>query len=101
MLTREIAMSFDLLSTIELTASAALVVAVLTFTLAATRRGRIEAAALLAAWFAVVVFLGATRALDQVGATFERISVPGSLEIPTAIAIVRLAVTVPPRSPWP
>ena len=56
-------MPFDLLSTIELTASAALVVAVLTFTLAATRRGRIETAAMLAAWFAVVVFLGATRAL--------------------------------------
>jgi hypothetical protein len=57
-------MSFDLLSTIELTASAALVIAVLAFTLAATRRGRIETAGLLAAWFAVVVFLGATHALD-------------------------------------
>jgi hypothetical protein len=57
-------MSLDLLSTIELTASAAIVVATLAFTLATTRRGRIEAAAALAAWFAFVVFLGATQALN-------------------------------------
>lgn len=30
---------------------------------------------------------GATRALNEAQASFERISVPGSLEIPTAIAI--------------
>jgi 6,7-dimethyl-8-ribityllumazine synthase len=30
---------------------------------------------------------GATRALDEAQASFDRISVPGSLEIPTAIAI--------------
>jgi 6,7-dimethyl-8-ribityllumazine synthase len=30
---------------------------------------------------------GATRALEAAGCTFERISVPGSLEIPAAIAI--------------
>jgi 6,7-dimethyl-8-ribityllumazine synthase len=30
---------------------------------------------------------GATKALGEAGASFERISVPGSLEIPTAIAI--------------
>jgi 6,7-dimethyl-8-ribityllumazine synthase len=30
---------------------------------------------------------GATRALEQAWATFDRISVPGSLEIPTAIAL--------------
>ena len=30
---------------------------------------------------------GATRALDDAKATFDRISVPGSLEIPTAIAL--------------
>jgi 6,7-dimethyl-8-ribityllumazine synthase len=30
---------------------------------------------------------GATRALEQAGARFERITVPGSLEIPAAIAI--------------
>src|SRR3982075_125483 len=30
---------------------------------------------------------GATRALEAAGAAFERVSVPGSLEIPSAIAI--------------
>jgi 6,7-dimethyl-8-ribityllumazine synthase len=30
---------------------------------------------------------GATAALNEAGATFDRLSVPGSLEIPTAIAI--------------
>src|SRR3954468_5604494 len=30
---------------------------------------------------------GATRALEQAGAKFDRLTVPGSLEIPTAIAI--------------
>ena len=30
---------------------------------------------------------GATRALEQAGATFDRLTVPGSLEIPAAIAI--------------
>jgi hypothetical protein len=57
-------MSLDLISTIELTAGAAIVIATLAFTLAATRRGRIKAAAALAVWFAFVVFLGATQALN-------------------------------------
>ena len=30
---------------------------------------------------------GATRALDDAGATYDRISVPGSLEVPSAIAM--------------
>ena len=30
---------------------------------------------------------GATRSLERAGATFERVTVPGALEIPTAIAI--------------
>ena len=34
---------------------------------------------------------GATRALEQAGATFDRVSVPGSLEIPPAIAIALAA----------
>jgi 6,7-dimethyl-8-ribityllumazine synthase len=33
------------------------------------------------------LFAGATSALEEAGATWDRISVPGSLEIPTAIAI--------------
>ena len=30
---------------------------------------------------------GATRALEKAGAVFDRVSVPGSLEVPPAIAI--------------
>ena len=33
------------------------------------------------------LFKGATRALDQAGAVYDRISVPGSLEVPPAITI--------------
>jgi 6,7-dimethyl-8-ribityllumazine synthase len=41
---------------------------------------------------------GAMRALDEAHATVERISVPGSLEIPTAIAIAADAAR---RKRWP
>jgi hypothetical protein len=57
-------MLLDILSAIEITASAALVVAMLAFAFATTTRGRIEVAAVLAAWFVLVVFLGATLALN-------------------------------------
>jgi 6,7-dimethyl-8-ribityllumazine synthase len=33
------------------------------------------------------LFKGATRALDQAGAVYDRITVPGSLEVPPAITI--------------
>jgi 6,7-dimethyl-8-ribityllumazine synthase len=33
------------------------------------------------------LLLGATRVLDKVGARYDRVSVPGALEIPAAIAI--------------
>jgi hypothetical protein len=56
-------MDFDLLSAIELTASAAIVVAALTSAFGKDRAGRIRIAAWLGAWFALVVILGATRAL--------------------------------------
>jgi hypothetical protein len=55
--------SFEILSTIELTASAAAVVATLSFALTTNARRRILFAAVLAAWFVVVVVLGATLAL--------------------------------------
>lgn len=38
------------------------------------------------AHIADMLLAGATRALEQSGATFERITVPGALEIPAAIA---------------
>jgi hypothetical protein len=56
-------MMFDILSTIEITVSAAIVVAMLAFGFATTTRGRIEVALVFAAWFALAVALGATLAL--------------------------------------
>lgn len=40
---------------------------------------------------------GATKALDEAGATYERITVPGALEIPAAIAF---AVEAAQRDPY-
>jgi hypothetical protein len=76
---QEEAMLFDIVSAIEATASAALVTAVLSFTLSKTVHGRLRAALIIAVWFAGVVALGATEALDnQTG-----VGVPG-----LAIAII-------------
>lgn len=55
---------FDIVSTIEVTASAALVAAFLAFVLSPTAPGRRRALLVIAAWFLVVVVLGATGALD-------------------------------------
>ena len=54
---------FDILSTAELTVSAAIVVAFLTSTMAETMRGRILVLVALGGWFALVVAVGATGAL--------------------------------------
>lgn len=40
---------------------------------------------------------GATRVLDEAGATYDRISVPGALEVPAAIA---MAVDAAKRNPY-
>jgi len=53
-------MLFEILSTVAVTVSAALVVATLSFALATTATRRIWLAALLTAWFVLVVLLGAT-----------------------------------------
>ena len=60
---------FDTLFTIAMTASAAAVIAFLSYALAGTPRGRLTVAVALVAWFAVVVALGATRLLgpDRLG----------------------------------
>jgi 6,7-dimethyl-8-ribityllumazine synthase len=42
---------------------------------------------------------GATRALEQAGATFDRITVPGALEVPGAIAIA-MAGAAKKRKPY-
>jgi len=39
------------------------------------------------------LLLGATRTLDEAGATYDTITVPGALEIPTALAIALDAAT--------
>lgn len=57
-------MLFDILSAIETTASAAIVVAFVSVAVSGTASGRMRAAVILAAWFAVVVALGATGALN-------------------------------------
>src|SRR5258708_29587962 len=56
-------MNFDLTSAIELTASAALLIASLSSAFGRDTAGRIRIAAWLAAWFVLVVILAATRAL--------------------------------------
>lgn len=60
-------MLFELLSAIELTATAAIVVAMLAFAFASTPRGRIEIAVAFAAWFVAVVVLGATDVFTSIG----------------------------------
>jgi hypothetical protein len=55
---------FDVLSAIEISVYAAVVVALLAFALARTIPGRLGATFVLALWFAGVVALGATGALD-------------------------------------
>ena len=56
-------MNSDLLGSIELTASAAVVIAALSIGFASSTATRIRAAAWLSVWFVVVVILAATRAL--------------------------------------
>ncbi len=55
---------FEILSTIGLTASASLVIGFLAYTMAETPRGRATIAAVLTAWFVLVVAIGAGAALD-------------------------------------
>ncbi len=55
---------FEILSTIGLTASAAIVIGFLAYAMADTPRGRLTAAGVLTAWFALVVTIGASAALD-------------------------------------
>ena len=52
---------FEILSTIELTVSASLVIGFLAYAMAETPRGRLTVAGVLAAWFVLVLAIGATR----------------------------------------
>src|SRR5881275_2135991 len=82
-------MNIDLLSSIELTASAAIVIAALSITFGSNAATRIRLAAWLSAWFVVVVILAATRALY-----YEHgLGAPG-LGLAVALPIVILCVLV-------
>lgn len=82
-------MNIDLLSSIELTASAAIVIAALSITFGSNAATRIRLAAWLSAWFVVVVILAATRALY-----YEHgLGTPGlGLAVALPIAILCVAV---------
>ncbi len=81
-------MLFDLLGSIQLTASAAVAVAVVSLALALAPSGRLRLAAALAAWFGAVVALGATGALGQGGA----FGVPGlGVAVGAPVAVLALA----------
>ena len=56
----------EVLSTIGLTASAAIVIGFLAYAMAETPPGRLTVAGVLIAWFALVVTVGASAALDPV-----------------------------------
>jgi hypothetical protein len=58
-------MTFDLLSAVILTASAAVVIAILAVGFAADLRGRIGIAAALVSWFALVVMFGTTELFHE------------------------------------
>ena len=82
-------MNIDLLSSIELTASVAIVIAALSITFGSNAATRIRSAAWLSAWFVLVVILGATRALY-----YEHgLGTPG-LGLAVALPIAILCVTV-------
>ncbi len=81
-------MTFDLLGSIELTASAAAVVAVLALNLGETARARVRLALMFAAWFAAVAILAATGALGNRSA----LGLPGlGLAVLAPIAVLALA----------
>jgi hypothetical protein len=82
-------MNTDLIGSIELTASAAVVIAALSVGFGATAPARIRIVAWLTAWFVVVVVLAATRALYYEGGA----GAPG-LGIAVVLPIVVLCVLV-------
>ena len=61
-------MTFDLLGSIELTAGAAVALAILSINLGETTRARLRLALLGAAWFAAVTALAAAGVLTNAGA---------------------------------
>lgn len=87
-------MSFDLLAAVDLTLSAAVVVATLSVGFGATTARRIGLAAALGAWFVVVAVLASTRALhDEPGLGTPALG----FAVVLPIVILSLAVRRSPR----
>jgi hypothetical protein len=82
-------MNIDLIGSVELTASAAIMIAALSIGFGSTAVVRIRIATWLAAWFVVVVILAATRALYYEGG----LGAPG-LGIAVALPIAVLCIVV-------
>jgi hypothetical protein len=82
-------MNIDLIGSVELTASAAIMIAALSIGFGSTAVVRIRIAAWLAAWFVVVVILAATRALYYQ----HGLGAPG-LGIAVALPIAVLCIAV-------
>src|SRR5947208_5319126 len=82
-------MNIDRIGSVELTASAAIMIAALSIRFGSTADARTRIAAWLTAWFVIVVILAATRALYYEG----RLGAPG-LGIAVALPIAVLCIVV-------
>jgi len=82
-------MNIDLIGSVELTASAAIMIAALSIGFGSTAAARTRIAAWLAVWFVVVVILAATRALYYEGG----LGAPG-LGVAVALPIAVLCIVV-------
>jgi len=82
-------MNTDLIGSVELTASAAIVIAALSIGFGSNAPARIRIAAWLSAWFVIVAILAATRALY-----YERALGAPSLGIAVALPIAVLCILV-------
>ena len=82
-------MNTDLIGSIELTASAAIVIAALSVGFGSNAVGRIRAAAWLSGWFVLMVILAATRALHYK----HGLGTPG-LGVAVGLPVVILCITV-------
>ena len=88
---------FDLLSTAELTASSAIVILLLAFTLGHTARARGLVAAGLGAWFSMVLIAGATGAFSD-GSGIGVAGVGLAVVLPVALLAVLVLGTAPGRA---
>ncbi len=82
-------MNIDLIGSVELTASAAIVIAALSIGFGSNAAARIRVAAWLSLWFIVVVILAATRGLYYQGGT----GTPG-LGVAVALPVVVLCILI-------